>query len=551
MHCLIDSADRFYSGTQVALMENTLKSRYQRVRGSRRSTRGASLFLIALAAFLLAYLIYLGFQYCLLTGGSREVRNGVDASVLNLSKRVCEVRVSPGAAYRDVADSAGTISMTNINRLWGKAYLINANVDEMKHEQLVTADAVGAGELAYQLAQDVNDELRAGVTNKGTLDALFSHMSNKRGAPLLGASKIDNTVEAGYPIALVDRGAESNLSFDPASLPKGAQPEQVCAGNTSYIQGYTPFTANGKTFCFTPFRLGETPHLIADSYFNGNRADSRPLPDYAMAIPNAFQGHGTAFGTGTSLAAAASAVVNPMQQYQLAIPHGFIRIHFTSISKWTIDDKPAARDIPYGPDSGKVWGIRDYRLKGTDGKPGSRILNGWAELGMEFKKPSLMAVIDAVPADHVPALQRLLQRAQEIEPGFSMGRLQSLLQKQKPDPAVTTYYIFPRYTTADLTDPVLEMAPAGKLLPEWLRVAAAGEGGSKEVVKESVLEDHEHATVYIMGGNPDCPKWMEITGSMMWRPGTGMQQCLGTLYVNRITRVKYQPGTEGGSGGGS
>lgn len=496
--------------------------------------------MIAGAAFLLAGLIYLGFQYALLTGGSREVRNGVDAAVLNLSKRICDVKVKP-SSYVDCADSSGLVGVSNINRVWGKAYLISANVDEMTMENVSTGEAVRAASSAYDDAQAVNDELRATITNKQTLDTLFKHLGNKRGAPLIGAQGLTTNAETLYPNALVDRGAESNLSFNPAGLPRGANPPKLCFGEKNYLPGYQTFSANNRKFCFTPFRIGETPHLIADSNFSQNRSDSHPLGDFATPIPNAFQGTGTAFGSGTALAAAASAVVNPMQQYQMTIPHAFIRITFSAISKWTIDDKEVRPPIPYNANSGKVTGIKDYRLKNTN-----RLLTGWANLGTELKKPTLMAVLTAVPGDKEAALQRLVQRGQEIDPSFSMGQLQNLLNKQKTDPTVKSYYLFPRYSSPDRTDPTLDMGSAAGGLPDWLATQATAEGADKEVVKETdPHRDYENTFVYIINGSPDCPKWLEITGTWVWRPGTGASQCLGTLYVNRLTTVKYKPGTEG------
>ncbi|MDZ4836748.1 MAG: hypothetical protein SGJ27_23455 [Candidatus Melainabacteria bacterium] len=516
-----------------------LRSHGPKSQTRRRNQRGASLFLIAGAALLICYLIYLGFQYAMVLGGSRQVRNGVDAAVLNLSKRVCEVKVQPNAAFADVADSTGRVSMANINRVWGKAYLINANVDEMKLEGTITGKATGAGELSYEMAQQINDDLRGSVTNKGVLDQLFTNLADKRTAPMLGADKINKEQRGTYPIALVDRGAESNLSFNPAGLPINAMPKVVKAGPSAYVQGYVPFKANSKTFCFLPFRLGETPHLISDSVFNSTRADSHPIPDFQMAIPNAFQGTGTAFGTGATLAAAASASVNPMRQYALAIPHSYIRINFTNISYWFIDSKKH-KTIPYFPDSGQINGIKEYKLKNS-----SRVLNGFAELGTEFKKANILDVINALPGDHAPAMQKLLQRAQEIDHDFTLGQLRQLLQKQPPDLKVTSYYLFPRYSTADLTDPKMDIAAGEQNLPGWLNHALAAEGSQMDVVKEQVFMDYEHAHGYIYGGTPtDCPKWIEISGVCKWRPGTGMDQCLGSLNIDRTSTVKFKPGTE-------
>lgn len=495
--------------------------------------------MIAGAAFLLAGLIYLGFQYALLTGGSREVRNGVDAAVLNLSKRICDVRVSP-SSYTDCADTSGFVGISNINRVWGKAYLINANADEMSLDGLATPEAMAAASAAFDDAQGVNDELRASITNKKTLDTLFKHLGDKRGAPLLGAQGIKTSVDSMYPSALVDRGAESNLTVNPAALPRGADPPRLTMGKDTYIPGYQTFTANSKKFCFTPFRFGETPHLIADSNFASNRSDSHPLSDFATPIPNAFQGTGTAFGSGTALAAAASAVVNPMQQYQMTIPHAFLRIRFGAISFWYLDDKVKRSPIEYNANSQRVVGFKDYKLKG-----GNRTLMGSANLGTELRKPTLMGVLNAVPGEKTAALNKLVQRGKEIDPNFSMGQLENLLNKQKTDPTVTDYYLFPRYNSADQTDPVMDMASASGDLPDWLANAAPPEGGEQDIVKEAIYKDFENTFVYIIGGgSPDCEKYLEITGTWKWRPGTGATQCLGTLYVNRRTNVKFYPGTE-------
>jgi hypothetical protein len=525
--------------TRSVARRSVVVSNSRRTRAMRRQD-GASLFLVIGAAILLTALVYFGFQYSMMIGGSRQVRNGVDASVLNLSKLVCAIKVTPNAAYSDVADTTGRISVANINRVWGKAYLINANVDEMKLDGTTTGEAIGSGESAYDMAKQINDDLRNTVTNTKILDQLFSDLARKRTAPLIGANSIGKEERSTYPIALVDRGAESNLSVNMAALPKNASPKVLEFGDKSYIQGYTPFRANSKPFCFTSFRLGETPHLISDTIFTGSRADSHPLPEFDMPIPNAFQGTGIAGGGGGTLSAAASASVNPMQQYNMAIPHSYIRINFANISNWYVDSKKVNGPIPYFANSGQINGIKNYKLKNSQ-----RVLNGFAELGFEFKRGSVLDVINALPGDHTPAMQRMLQRAQEIDPDFSLDRLTGLLQKQRPDPNVTTYYLFPRYTTEDMSDPKMEMAAGEKNLPSWLQTALVAEGNEKEIVQEKVFRDYEHAHAYIYGGTPtDCEKWIELSGVCQWKPGTGMTQCLGNLNIRRTAAVKFRPGTE-------
>lgn len=501
----------------------------------RRNSHG-TLLLIALAALLFCYLIYLGFQYVVLTGAAREVRNAVDASVLNLSKRVVEVKVNPSAAYSDCSDTSGTVSVSNLNRVWGKAYLINANIDEMRHEGIVTPGAAGAGDLAYSMAEQVNNDLSANVTNSVTLSSYFTHLCHKRSAAMLGGAPIAHAKQYDYPIALVDRGAESNLSFNPKALPMQAAPNSTAVGGAHYIQGYSPFTANGKAFYFMSFRRNETPHLIADTHFHQNRADTHPLKDLVNPVPNAYQGLGEATSGDVTLSATACAVVNPQLQYQMTIPHSFIKVKFKNQSIWMIDDK-IVHSMDYLPKPVYTWGIKNYKLKDE------RILNGYATLGKEFKNIDLNGVLEHVPSNHDPAIQRVAQRAQEIDPSFSAERIVALLHRQATSNRTNLYYIFPRYETLDQTDPYLDIQPWGGDLPGWLDSAAEPEGGEKEVVKEDPIVDRFNAVVTIQPSG-QCPKKVEISGSCIWQPGTGMGQCLGTLYVHRLTKVLFEPGTE-------
>lgn len=507
-------------------------------RRSRRRGQQGSLFLVVLLALLCCGLIYLGFQYALYLGASRQVRNAVDASVLNISKRVVEIKVNPNAAYTDCTDTSGTISIATLNRIWAKAYLINANVDEMRHERLETYSAIAAADLAYDMAQQVNDSLSASVKDKTTLDSYFNHLSSKRKATMLGGSTIQRATGHVYPTAMVDRGAESNLSFNRKGLPMQAAPSSTTIGDKDYLQGYSPFIANNKTFYFMSFRNNETPHLISDAYFQRNRLDLNPLKDVRNPVPNAYQGIGSASQDEILLNASACAVVNPQQQYQMTIPQSFIKVKFQNQSIWMVDDTIVTA-IEYPPKPVGVWGIPRFKLKDD------RMLSGFATLGKEFKEENIRGVIDKIPANHDPALERLRQRAQEIDPSFDLDRIDQLLRKQATNKKATTYYIFPSYRVNDYSDPELDIQPQiGGDLPSWLNMDAEPEGGEKEVVKEEPFVDKYNAQVIIQPGNKQCPKRVEIIGSCAWKPGTGMGQCLGTLFVNRLTKVVFEPGTE-------
>ena len=100
--------------------------------GRLRTTTGASVFLVILCAILSILCIYAAFHYFIIMGGSGEVRNAVDAAALNVSKHAIDIKVPSGDFFEDCANSQGQVGITNINRVWGKAFLINANVQAMK-----------------------------------------------------------------------------------------------------------------------------------------------------------------------------------------------------------------------------------------------------------------------------------------------------------------------------------------------------------------------------------------------------------------------------------
>src|ERR1700679_3276284 len=140
------------------------KSAKHFTRTKQRPAGGASLLLVIASAFGLVALIWGVFQLYLVMGGSREVRNAVDAGALNLSKRIFELRIPTDPSYNDVADSNGQIGMSNINRGWGKAYLINANAQQMQSDNQVGPAAISNADSAFQTAENLNNTLFGEVT---------------------------------------------------------------------------------------------------------------------------------------------------------------------------------------------------------------------------------------------------------------------------------------------------------------------------------------------------------------------------------------------------
>src|SRR5271170_7226231 len=72
-----------------------------------RSTKAASMVMVAAASFLLLVVSVAAFNLIIYLGSSRELRHTVDAAVLNVSKRAVENKVSctVPVGYDDCADS--------------------------------------------------------------------------------------------------------------------------------------------------------------------------------------------------------------------------------------------------------------------------------------------------------------------------------------------------------------------------------------------------------------------------------------------------------------
>jgi hypothetical protein len=509
--------------------------RMKKARRNLRTTRGASIILVALCAIGLIFLVYLAFQMALIMGGSREVRNAVDAAILNVSKKVVTLKVKPDI-FVDCADSSGMVGMSNISRVWGKAYLINANVDGMKNDGLVTGLASGAADKAYSSAQQVNDNLRSQLTSKGILDQFFDQLSASKPARLLGSAATATPSESisagGWATAMVDRGAESNLTISNGQLPPSVQPKQVNRGNRSYLQGYTPMTANGKEFLFPSFRLGEMPHLISDIQFTQGSLGGLPT----NPIPNAFRELASAAGAGTSLSASACAEANPQRQYQLAIPQGYVTITFANQAQWIVEGKKV-NQTTYGFQPEQQQGAKKIKLS-VGG-----VLDGFGNLGNEYKLGSLWQLFNACPGDHSVPLGKLVQRVKEIDPTFTPQRLQQLMTSANLMPGASKYYIFPQYSSPDFTNPTIKIASVpGPQMPAWLLTAVAAEGSTAVIATEVPPSIDEPNTCYdnIVGGkSPTGKHWTEFYGSISWQPGTGMSQCLGDLKMSRTTRCIF------------
>lgn len=112
-----------------------------------------------------------------------------------------------------------------------------------------------------------------------------------------------------------------------------------------------------------------------------------------------------------------------------------------------------------------------------------------------------------------------------------MNKLQNLLQAAY-DPAATRYFIFPNYSTADLSDPKIQIQPDTGSLPGWL-AKLPPEGSAKLLMSENTQIDTPNYCWQEPGGKHHT----EVSGAINWQPGTGFSQSLGELSINRRTDV--------------
>ncbi|HEY9785206.1 MAG TPA: hypothetical protein V6D17_07375 [Candidatus Obscuribacterales bacterium] len=499
-----------------------------------RSERGISLILSCVCAALFIALIYIAFHYSTLTAGSQQVRNAVDAATLNVSKRVVDLGTPPQPIFKDCADSSGSIRLTNINRVWGKAYLINANVEAMERDSQSTPLSTQNADQAYMQAQAINDSLVQQLKSRTILDEYFKQLAEKRTAGLLGQGATVSTSQSNsWSFGMIDRGCESNLSFDTKQLPGYATLPGVGSGSKTYIQGYSPVTAHKRSFCFTSFRPNEMPHLISDPYFDKNEETKNAIANAVNPIPNAFKVTGVATNSKTPLSAAASAVANPQRQYTLAIPHAYVAIQFTNRAKWYVEGKKV-NETSYGAKPEEQWGVRNYPIP----PPKGGTLNGYASLGNEYAKANLWQAINALPGDHTQPLKKVLQRIQEIKADFSMSDLQQILEKQQFQNA-GKFYIYPTYKTCDLTDPQIKVTSDKELnLPAWLDPTKGTDGLEAVVATEEMQKDEPNYNWQSTKGEHHT----EVSGTIKWAPGSGVNTCLGELRLDRLTECYFSIG---------
>jgi hypothetical protein len=458
-------------------------------------------------------------QLCLIFGGSQSVRNAVDAGALNVATHAVDLKTVPAQTYKDCADTSGSIGLANVNRVIGKALLICANAAQAQASGQA-GSCSGSASSAYAEAQAITQGLTSQLMNSGIMEKYFNQLAHS-----------NDEKEANLLVAFVHRGETSNIGFKKKQIPQGTK-----IPGAEFIPGYTPITAGGQVFCFVTFRQGEMPHLIATEEFAKNTQQASPLPAKGV-VPNAFHVSGKITQQDVVMEANACAVANPLLNYDLSIPHAYVQIKINPTPvNWTVNNKTAGvTKYEFSPK--EDWGVHSYLLS-----PKST-MNGYASLGNEYGSKSgqvsLLDVIMAVPGDHEPALEAVVQRLSEIDSGFSEKTLVKLLKSQNVQPQVYDYVLYPQYSTPDNTRPKIVISTQDNVKAPWYQFEDP-EGTAETIATDQLTNAPNRNWEQIIGEFKDLTRKVEVKGKLLWSPGTGYHQNLGVLNIQRMATVSWK-----------
>lgn len=556
---------------------------------NRRHKKGS---ITAFGVVLALVLVVLGggfLFFILFMGGQREVKNAVDSGMLNVGKQVEDADLvsvhlngSPGQmcfldVTTDTIDSSKMgdtkVDLRRINRVWGEAMLFCINAKAAGGD---AGNGTSNASDAVQGAKDISDALANKLTNPNNLYGFFDDYTNSNSVRMLG-----NTVTtqhlggANWKTSLMDRESESNIVLNGTnqpnfnlpggfSLPSGSFTKSkrknvpTEAGNYYFLSGYVPIEIAGNTFWQVPFQYDEKPHLVAKSTFDGDTKSAKSI-DWDTPVPNAFSGEGEARKGNTGEKALTCVLTNPRQPFQLAIPHGFVKIHLEQMkAHWKFFPAPApaveisTSDYGYTTDSSMGPGVGPGILCTVN--PES------TELGLEVVGQSLDGVIfSQVPFPilsdgHKSELEAdLVARCNEMitKPGMSVTAddVHKAMGWSSAGGAASSGAMI-----SGLSTDFILYSPDGaslRCLPQdaamaaspWLALLISNDPDGNE----HQIADDDSMYMVVAGPptvipDPFCVEdfafaWVTFDESLWWTPGTGYNSCLGKVRVKHWTDV--------------
>jgi len=528
---------------------------------ARSRRRGAALGLVAALALALVIIGCAIFTIIMIMGGSKEMRNAVDAGALSVGRNALTVTVPDqggGAGgvgtgqFDDVSDSNHNFGLPNINRVWGKALLIAANYAAMESEG-TTGSSFNNVQNVQQEAQQISDALyQALQPQTPTFFNFFKAIADDNSLRMLGTkSKVQEVNDSKWSIACMDRDADSNVYFQTAQFPSGYTLPGTASVNSSNqktcFPGYAPISIDQWNFWFVPFRWNEKPHLVSEDHFEENNLTNNPVSfknppppakgaaTWTKPVPNSFSVHGKTIQEQKFGEEAVSWVTtNPQTQYALQIPHGFIKI---KIDQNKAEYQTLMMPVPLEDDYGFTPIEQSEPALPV---PGCGVGTVVAMMGDEYIPPTInQAVFASFSDSYTEIRQRLVQRINEIHPGFQDSDLTTLLTKPFVPLGDSLQFVIYNDPNNGVQCVPLEAAQA---IP-WLAnvVNDDPDGSAAPTYSESfvpyepnIVEDWSLEGTFCTEGPL---YYLSESGTFTWTPGTGYNGNLGSLEIQRETDV--------------
>ncbi len=193
-----------------------------------------------------------------------------------------------------------------------------------------------------------------------------------------------------------------------------------------------------------------------------------------------------------------------------------------------------------------------------------------------------MTLFDALLFDdynYAQIIGVMTQRLQEIDPSFTSQKLIDLLKGQWVRYNCERYFIYPKYLSPDLTDPVIKIAPAIKItrakrerlnigaidrnggiitipprgwqidqgvdtepnpdLPPWLNQNYKPDGAETLILSKTWWAPNADGQ-RVVGGTPtDEQHFADNKLNVYWEPDSGFDQCLGQMRFEEHVECHY------------
>ena len=542
--------------------------------------------MITFATVLLLALVVLGLgfiAFLMYMGGQSQTKNAVDAGTLNVGREALDkvtVNISPTSTYRDVAsdDENGNrslvnltpkASLRNINRIWAKAMTIAINAEDAK-----SAGNAGSGgskaNNAFNEAKQISDNLAQKLNDQSNLHGFFSEFASRNSVRMLGAdAKVNPLPGAGWQTSLLERERESNITLagtpsDNFFMPprfslngnyttKSTRTNIPNSGkNLWFLKGYQPISIGPNTFWQVPFPYDAKPHMVSRSIFETNQPANKAL-SWQNAVPNAYSAQGvTSQKSAIGEKARSWVLTNPKQPFKMAIPHSFVRIDLDQMkSKWYF--------FPVGPPIKFAEQDYNYMIENQSstmplgGVGSSSVGTNATIIGSEVVGRSLDDIIFGIPGGNTTELENyLVNRANEMitEVGtkITKSKLHSVLGSGETRAALalasgkTSFFLYSPDGKKLVCRP--ELIAKADPSANWLKtiISKTPDGDEKTMVNDAKMIAILGAPLgtvtplpfFVMTVNA---KWGFYHKSLYWTPGTGYNGCLGTVRVNRSTKV--------------